>query len=99
MLSERWEVELNVQRIAIAAMVSILFVTGLSFKTLAQTDATLAAGPSLGVVFGDVFDVGESTLARGEAISGRAAILIHKGDVTAGRVAERYRDYIAEDPR
>ena len=36
------------------------------------------------------------TLGRGERLAGRVAILVHRGDVTSGRVAARYRDYVAK---
>lgn len=35
------------------------------------------------------------TLAPGESLAGRAAILVHKGDTAAGRVAQRYADWTA----
>jgi hypothetical protein len=35
------------------------------------------------------------TLAKGESIETRIGVLIHKGDATVGKVAERYADYIA----
>jgi hypothetical protein len=41
------------------------------------------------------------TLAPGESLSGRAAILVHKGDAASGRVADRYAAWIesiATDP-
>lgn len=34
------------------------------------------------------------SLKKGESITQRVGILVHKGDVTTGRVAERYRQYI-----
>jgi hypothetical protein len=34
------------------------------------------------------------TLKKGEAIGTRAGVLIHKGDVKSGRVAERYQAYV-----
>jgi hypothetical protein len=34
-------------------------------------------------------------LERGESLSQRVGVLVHSGDVTTGRVAERYRDYIS----
>ena len=34
------------------------------------------------------------SLARGESLSGRVGILVHTGDVKAGRVAERYAEYV-----
>ncbi len=36
------------------------------------------------------------TLERDESISQRVGVLVHRGDVTSGKVAERYRDYIAK---
>lgn len=35
------------------------------------------------------------TLKQGESIATRVGVLIHKGDVNSGRVAERYQDYTA----
>lgn len=35
------------------------------------------------------------TVAKGESMETRVGILIHKGDAAAGKVAERYADYIA----
>jgi hypothetical protein len=35
------------------------------------------------------------TLKKGESISTRAGVLVHKGDVKSGRVAERYEAYMA----
>ena len=35
-------------------------------------------------------------LARGESLRGHVGVLVHRGDVTTGRVAERYRDYIGK---
>jgi hypothetical protein len=34
-------------------------------------------------------------LAEGDSISQRVGILVHRGDVESGKVAERYRDYVA----
>lgn len=34
-------------------------------------------------------------LEKGESISQRVGVLVHRGDVATGRVAERYRDYIS----
>jgi Family of unknown function (DUF6807) len=34
------------------------------------------------------------TLKKGESISQRVAVLVHKGDVKGGRVADRYRAYV-----
>ena len=36
-------------------------------------------------------------LARGESIGGRVGVLLHRGGVDVGRVAERYLDYVSED--
>jgi hypothetical protein len=33
------------------------------------------------------------TLKKGESLSQRVALLIHRGDVKAGKVAERYEQY------
>ncbi len=35
------------------------------------------------------------TLKRGEKLEGRVGILVHRGDVEGGRVAERYRERFA----
>jgi predicted GH43/DUF377 family glycosyl hydrolase len=35
------------------------------------------------------------TLAKGQSIERRVGVLVHKGDVAAGRVAERYAAYVA----
>jgi len=37
------------------------------------------------------------TLKKGETLSQRVGILVHNGSVKAGRVAERYREYVASD--
>lgn len=42
------------------------------------------------------FNGTQFTLVNGESLSGRAAILVHRGDATNGRVAQRYRDYVSE---
>jgi hypothetical protein len=34
------------------------------------------------------------TLAKGESITQRVGILVHRGDVQSGRVAERYEEYV-----
>jgi len=34
------------------------------------------------------------TLRKGESITQRAGVLVHRGDVSSGRVAERYRRYV-----
>lgn len=39
------------------------------------------------------------TLERGESLRGRAGILVHRGDVEEGRVAERYLDYVRQASR
>ncbi len=36
------------------------------------------------------------TLRSGEALHGRVGILVHRGDVKSGRVAERYRQYVED---
>jgi len=37
------------------------------------------------------------TLKQGDTLSQRVGILVHRGDVEAGRVAERYEQYVAEE--
>jgi len=37
------------------------------------------------------------TLAKGESITQRVGVLVHRGDVKSGRVAERYRAYVNGD--
>jgi hypothetical protein len=36
------------------------------------------------------------TLQKGASLSGRVGILVHRGDVTTGKVAERYQQYIKD---
>lgn len=38
------------------------------------------------------------TLKSGDSLTGRAGILVHRGDVESGRVAERYQQYIEGQP-
>jgi hypothetical protein len=39
------------------------------------------------------------TLEKGEELSGRVRIFVHRGDAVTGRVAERYREYVDAEPR
>ena len=38
------------------------------------------------------------TIKKGESIKQRVGILVHKGDVSGGKVAERYKQYAADKP-
>jgi hypothetical protein len=41
----------------------------------------------------DPYNGGSFTLEKGQSLEGRVGILIHRGDVKTGRVAERYRQF------